>query len=124
MKQIDLIASVLDSIGFESEKNDDSIQIVRFDGNENQEFPLEEISDSIGIFITFDDPLREESDYLFQGCDLRVYFDDQELEYQAKEIKFYVASILNDHGIFDHDKDLEGVKKIQIPHSPDEMIVP
>jgi hypothetical protein len=79
---------------------------------------------SIGIFITFDEPLREESDYLFQGCNLRVYFDDQELEYQAKEIKFYVASILNDYGVFDHDENLEVVKKMEMPYSPDEMIVP
>ncbi|MFT6106329.1 MAG: hypothetical protein ACJA0S_001029 [Rickettsiales bacterium] len=124
MKKIDLIESILKSIGFEIIKHNDSIQITGFDNSDGQEFPLEEVSELISIFIVFDEPDTQDSDYLFQGCELKVYFDDPKLEYQAKEVKFYVFSILHDYEVFDQDEDLEGSKVVEMPQSPDEMMVP
>lgn len=124
MQQIDAMFITLEGIGFKAIKGEETIQLIDFDDSDGEESLLEEISDSIRVIITFDDSQREESDYLFQGCELKVYFDEPKLEDQAKEVKFYIASILNDHGIFNEDPDLIGTKMEELSFSPDEMIVP
>jgi hypothetical protein len=116
MRQIDAMLETLHSIGFKAFEENDAIEIVEFDD--------EEISSSVRILITFEDPEREESDYLFQGCELMVHFDDSDLIRQAKEVKFYVASILNDHGIFNTDPENVGVKIEELDVCVDDIIVP
>ncbi|MFT6331709.1 MAG: hypothetical protein ACJAW3_000026 [Lentimonas sp.] len=124
MQQIEAMLITLDGIGFRAIKDEDKIQLIEYGGGDDQESILEEISHCIKVFITFDNPEREESDYLFQGCELKVPFDEPELKSQAQEVKFYVTSILNEHGIFNKDPDLIGEEIEDLASSPEETIVP
>lgn len=122
MKQIDKMLENLYMIGFKAINGDNKIQIVGFSGE--QELLLEEITHLIRVFIIFDEPHNEDFDYLWQGCSLKVYFDKPELQNQAKEIKFYIATILNEYGLFNKEPYLQGIKITNLPSTPQEMIVP
>jgi hypothetical protein len=104
MNQINKLAQALSEIGFIIEIGDSALQIVGLKESESNKslanLDFEKVAHVLQIVIEFDDPTLENQKYLFQGCSLKVYFEDWDLQEAAKIIKFNIANILNENGIF------------------------
>ena len=87
-------------IGFEIEANENVLQIVGFD-DEDSELEFGKFSHVLRVTVESDDPFSEGGRFLFQDCSLKVYFDDWDLQDAAKVIKFNIASILDENGVFE-----------------------
>jgi len=125
MYQIKKLEERLIGIGFKIEVSDSALQIVGFAEKNSQKFQesnlgdleIDRVAHVLQIVIEFEDPTLEGQKYLFQGCSLKVYFETWELQEVAKIIKFNIAHIMNDHGIF------EGMGFV-FPKDHQEVLVP
>ena len=115
MNQIQKLESRLKEIGFEIEANENVLQIVGFAGE--MELDFGKFSHVLRVTIESDDPFSEGGRFLFQDCSLKVYFDEWDLQEAAKVIKFNIASILEENGIF------QGMDFV-IPADFSEVLVP
>jgi len=121
MNQIDKLKQALTEIGFVIEAGENALQIIGLkEKNDEKLFDnieFEKVAHVLQIVIEFDDPTEKNQKYLFQGCSLKVYFEDWDLQEVAKIIKFNIANILNENGIF-HGMNFE------FPKTHDAVIVP
>jgi len=121
MKQIAKLAQALTEIGFTIEEGESALQIVGLQEKDANQIlssvAFEKVAHVLQIVIEFDDPTLENQKYLFQGCSLKVYFEDWDLREAAQIIKFNVANILNENGIF------QGMN-FEFSKSYEEVIVP
>ena len=115
MNHIQRLAQRLTEIGFEIEANDNVLQLVGFSGE--MELDFGKFSHVLRVTVESDDPFREGGKLLFQDCSLKVYFDDWSLQEAAKVIKFNIACILDEHGVF------EGMG-FEIPLDAGDVLVP
>jgi hypothetical protein len=119
MQQIKKLSARLKEIGFEIEENETVLQIVGIagEGAALEGIDLEKVSHVLQVVIEFEDPTATGVKFLFQGCSLKVYFEEWDLQELAKIIKFNIAGILNEHGIF-------AGMGFEIPKDYAEVIVP
>ena len=115
MNQIQKLEQRLKEIGFAVEANDNVLQIVGFSGEMGLDFG--KFSHVLRVTVESDDPFNEGGRFLFQDCSLKVYFDDWNLQEAAKVIKYNIACILDEHGVF------EGMEFV-IPEDFKEVLVP
>jgi hypothetical protein len=122
MKQIEALQSRLEDIGFDVLAHENLLQIVGIsaDNDALNGIDLDKVSHAIQVVIEVEDPesvYSKAQKIIFQNCSLKVYFEGWELQDLAKIIKFNIAGILNDHGIF------YGMN-FEFPKSHEEVLVP
>lgn len=116
MNKIKRLESILNEIGFVTKSSDDLLQIVGLDDCDI-DLEFEKFSHVLRVTIELDDPFFQGGGSLFSGCSLKVYFDDWKLQELAKIIKFNIAAILHENGIF------AGMDFV-MPKDFDEVVVP
>lgn len=135
MQQISLLKSKLEDIGFKITEHENLLQITGVEMKESKsrcseaqadedealsEIDLEKVSHAIQVVIEVEDPeniISGANKLIFQNCSLKVYYEGWELQELAKIIKFNIAGILNDNGIF-HGMNFE------FPKTHDAVLVP
>ena len=116
MNNIQRMAKVLTDIGFIIQANENVLQIIGMT-EELGDLEFEKVSHVLRVTIELEDPFSQGGKVLFQDCSLKVYYDEWDLMDVAKIIKLNIASILNDHGVF------EGMG-FEIPKDYKEVLVP
>ena len=122
MNQIEALKSKLEAIGFNILLHENVLQLVGISAeNESLDgIDLEKVSHVIQVVIELEDPhspFSAAQKLIFQNCSLKVYFEGWELQELAKIIKFNIAGILNDNGIF------YGMN-FEFPKTHEEVLVP
>jgi hypothetical protein len=122
MKQIEALQARLQELGFEIEAHENVLQLVGISAENDalEGIDLAKVSHAIQVVIELEDPYSDYSKaqkIIFQNCSLKVYFEGYELQDLAKIIKFNIAGILNDNGIF------YGMN-FEFPKSHEEVLVP
>ncbi len=114
LNQIQLLETKLKEIGFEIEAHENVLQIISID---NDVIDLQKASHAIQVVIELDDPFSCGNKFIFQNCSLKVYYEGWELQELAKIIKFNIAAILDENGIFNG-------MGFEFPKSHEEVLVP
>ena len=117
MNQIQKLEQRLKEIGFEIEANENVLQIIGLVNEDELGLEFGKFSHVLRVTVESDDPFSEGGRFLFQDCSLKVYFDDWDLQDVAKMIKWNIAGILDENGIF------EGMEFV-IPEDYREVLVP
>lgn len=125
MKQIEALQARLEEIGFEIETHENVLQITSLgtpssSSANSDNIDLAKVAHVIQVVIEIEDPYSHFSSaqkIIFQNCSLKVYYEGWELQDLAKIIKFNIAGILNDSGIF------YGMN-FEFPKGHEEVLVP
>ncbi|MBM5782150.1 MAG: hypothetical protein FJ368_01870 [Pelagibacterales bacterium] len=125
MNHIQNLTQELTRIGFKVEINENVIVVIGVEDILYRNFSNRIVSkedflkllEVLQVVIEVDDPELQNPKFLFQNCSLKVYFEGWDFFEIAKMVKFDIAIVLNESGIFNG-------MGFEIPKDHSEVIVP
>lgn len=125
MNHLQTLTQELLRIGFEVDFEENFVKIIGVQNSLIEKYPDKIIAEEnfsklleiLQVLIEVEDAAKPTPKILFQDCSLKVYFEGWDFFEIAKIIKFDIAIILNDHGIFNS-------MGFEIPKDYSDVIVP